>query len=99
MNVPGDRKSSKCRNCEAAIVMVYTVAGKWMPCDPLPRKVDGTRVLIFNDGVTGRSHRGCEVGLEAHWKSCPNADEFREKESTKQENARVVGCGCLGGER
>jgi hypothetical protein len=85
--------------------MVYTSGGKWMPCERTPSRVDGERVLIFNDGVTARRHRNYEVGLEPHWANCPNSDEFKEREQTakrpkKNEGGRgrrAFGCGCLGG--
>ena len=102
MAMPGERRQAVCRGCEAAIVMVYTAGGKWMPCERTPSRVDGERVLIFGNGVTGRQYRDCEVGLEPHWANCPNSEEFKERERANKKTeggkgGRAFGCGCLGG--
>ena len=102
MAMPGERRQTVCRGCKAAIVLVYTTGGKWMPCERTPSRVDGERVLIFNDGVTGRRNGVYEVGLEPHWANCPKSEEFKERETAKKKSEggnspRAFGCGCLGG--
>jgi hypothetical protein len=97
MAIAGDRVNTKCKGCGAQIVMIMSVAGKWIPCDPTPYRVDGERVLVFADGVTGREHKDAEVGHQAHFVTCPKARQFRKpvQERAKESDKPLIGCGCL----
>lgn len=77
MPVPGDRKETMCRACPAKILMIYSVAGRWIPCERLPSRVDGQRMLVFANGVTGRSYANFDGGHESHFAHCPSAKQFR----------------------
>lgn len=69
---------ASCKKCEAPIVWGTTSAGKAMPldADPVP---DGEWVLVAGkvrrfQTDDERLHR---PRYRVHWKTCPNADEFR----------------------
>ncbi len=81
---------SRCRGCGAAIDWIRTPAGRSMPVDPEPVFViegGGSDRFITDEGeiVTGRralpeeEHRDLPVALIPHWKTCPNAADFRRK--------------------
>jgi hypothetical protein len=85
--------------------MIYTTKHKWSPCDLVPFKVDGQRMLIFPNGVTATTCGEFEVGHQSHFATCPKADEFRPEPEPKKpeippsERSAPLGCGCMGGWR
>lgn len=85
---------SFCRGCGARIEWVHTQAGKNMPVDPEPVFViegDGKDRFVTDEGavIVGRRARPEEephvfptdfpVAFVPHWKTCPNAADFRRK--------------------
>lgn len=79
---------SYCRGCGREIEWIRTTAGKNMPVDPEPVSViesGGTDRFVTDDGtvIIGRSatreeeSRDLPVAFVPHWKTCPNAGEFR----------------------
>lgn len=78
MLTPGDRKKTNCRGCHADIVMIYSAGGKWIPCERLPSKVDGVKMLVFANGVVGRRYLDFDGGHESHFAHCKDADRFRK---------------------
>lgn len=81
---------SECRGCGARIDWVRTAAGKNMPVDHEPVQViegDGKERFVTAEGavITGRrarpdeERRGGLVGFLPHWRTCPNAADFRRK--------------------
>lgn len=79
---------SYCRGCGREIEWIRTTAGKNMPVDPEPVFViesDGTNRFVTDDGavIIGRcatreeESRDLPVAFVPHWKTCPNAGEFR----------------------
>lgn len=81
---------SRCRGCGAAIDWIRTPAGRSMPVDMEPVFIiegDGPDRFITDEGeiVTGRralpeeERRDLTVAFVPHWKTCPNAADFRRK--------------------
>lgn len=81
---------SRCRGCGAAIDWIRTPAGRSMPVDMEPVFIiegDGPDRFITDEGeiVTGRralpeeERRDLPVAFVPHWKTCPNAADFRRK--------------------
>lgn len=82
---------SLCRGCGARIDWITTQAGKSMPVDPEPVFViegAGKDRFVTDEGVVilGRralpeeENQGLPVAFVPHWKSCPNAGDFRRKQ-------------------
>lgn len=98
MPTAGSRVEGKCKACGVKLVFIYSAAGKWIPCESGVVKVDGARVLVFADGVTGRTHQQCTVGHESHFANCPQGEEFkRAKKAEEKVKAAVINCGCMSG--
>lgn len=81
---------SACRGCGCPIDWIRTTAGRNMPVNPEPVFVvegGGTERFVTDEGevITGRIARPEEespalpVGFVPHWKTCPNAGNFRRK--------------------
>lgn len=85
---------SICRGCGAQIEWIHMRTGKSMPVDPEPVFVivgDGKERFVTDEGTTilGRCARPEEepqtfpadfpVGFVPHWKTCPNAADFRKR--------------------
>lgn len=86
---------SVCKGCGREIDWIRTAAGKSMPIDPEPVFViegDGKDLFFTDEGGTlkGRAARPDEVttreakletplGFIPHWKTCPNAADFRRR--------------------
>lgn len=81
---------SLCRGCGAPIDWITTTAGKSMPVDPEPVFVmegAGTDRFVTDEGevILGRRALPEEespdlpVAFVPHWKTCPNAGDFRRK--------------------
>ena len=91
----GKEEMSVCKGCGREIDWIRTAAGKSMPIDPEPVFViegDGKDLFFTDEGGTlkGRAARSDEVttreakletplGFVPHWKTCPNAAEFRRR--------------------
>lgn len=82
---------SVCRGCGCPIERVRTTNGRNMPVDPEPVFViegGGNERFVTDEGevITGRIARPEEerpelpVGFVPHWKTCPNAGDFRRKQ-------------------
>ena len=84
---------SFCRGCGARIEWIRTTAGKNMPVDPEPVFIiegEGKDRFVTDEGavIVGRRVRPEEaprtfptdfpVGFVPHWKTCPNAGDFRK---------------------
>lgn len=93
MSVPGDRREIRCRGCHAKILLIYTAHGKWMPSELFPSKVNGERLLVFANGVVGRTYGDFEGGHESHFVYCPNAVDFRKN---GDKDAQPLAQGVLG---
>ncbi len=83
-------RMSICRGCGREIDWIRTVAGKNMPIDPAPVFViegGGNDRFVTDEGevITGRvarpeeESRDLPVAFVPHWKTCPNAGDFRQK--------------------
>ena len=81
---------SVCKGCGAKIKWIRTIGGKKMPVDPEAVFVtarEGSERFVTDEGavISGRLARLDEVGSRAplayvpHWKTCPNAADFRQK--------------------
>ena len=86
---------SVCKGCGRQIDWIRTAAGKSMPIDPEPVFViegDGRDLFYTEEGeqLRGRPARLDEVttqeakleaavGFMPHWKTCPNAADFRRR--------------------
>lgn len=81
---------SRCRGCGAPIEWITTAAGRSMPVDPeLVFIIEGAGPdrFVTDEGevVTGRRALPAEerpslaVAFVPHWKTCPNAADFRRK--------------------
>lgn len=81
---------SVCRGCGAPINWIKTTEGRNMPIDPEPVLIiegGGTDRFVTDEGavVLGRVARPDEesptlpVGFVPHWKTCPNAADFRRR--------------------
>lgn len=79
---------AKCKGCGAPMEWITTKAGKHIPVDPEPVQViegDGRDTFVTDEGdiITGRIAEPDEmtmdlpVGFVPHWKTCPNAADFR----------------------
>ncbi len=79
---------ARCKGCGARMEWITTRAGKHIPVDPEPVQViegDGRDIFVTDEGdtVTGRIAEPDEmkmdltVGFVPHWKTCPNAADFR----------------------
>lgn len=79
-----------CRGCGRSIDWISTTAGRNMPVDPEPVfVVEGGRkdCFVTDEGevITGRiarpeeESRALPVAFVPHWKTCPNAGDFRRK--------------------
>lgn len=79
---------SYCRGCGREIEWIRTTAGKNMPVDPelvFVIESDRTDRFVTDDGavIIGRratceeESRDLPVAFVPHWKTCPNAGEFR----------------------
>lgn len=79
---------SYCRGCGREIDWIRTTAGKNMPVGPEPVFViegGGTDRFVTDDGavILGRiatpaeESRDLPVAFVPHWKTCPNAGDFR----------------------
>lgn len=79
---------SICKGCGASIDWIRTAAGRSMPVDPEPVFVienGGSDRFITDEGevILGRralpeeESRDLPVAFVPHWKSCPNAGDFR----------------------
>lgn len=79
---------SICRGCGAQIEWIKTTAGRNMPVDLEPVFViegEGCDCFVLDDGavIVGRIARPEEertelpVAFVPHWKTCPNAGDFR----------------------
>lgn len=75
---------TRCTSCQARIIGVLTVNGKWMPVDPEPR-VDGNLVLVEGDGTVPHARvlkRGEVVDVPryvSHFVTCPQAGIHRKR--------------------
>lgn len=89
---------SVCRGCGAPIDWIKTTEGRNMPIDPEPVFIiegGGTDRFVTDEGavVLGRVARPDEesaalpVGFVPHWKTCPNAADFRRR---RQETISAV---------
>lgn len=81
---------SICRGCGCEIDWIRTTADRNMPVDPEPVFVienDGRDRFVTDEGevITGRAARPEEesrellVAFVPHWKTCPNAGDFRQR--------------------
>lgn len=81
---------SVCKGCGAKIKWIRTIGGKKMPVDPEAVFVtarEGSERFVTDEGavISGRLARLDEVGSRTplayvpHWKTCPNAADFRQK--------------------
>lgn len=81
---------SVCKGCGASIDWITTTAGKSMPVDPEPVFVivgDGADRFVTDEGevILGRralpeeESADLTVAFVPHWKTCPNAGDFRRK--------------------
>ncbi len=79
---------SVCRGCGRSIDWISTTAGRNMPVDPEPVFVvegGGKDRFVTDEGevITGRiarpeeESRAIPVAFVPHWKTCPNAGDFR----------------------
>lgn len=84
----GAFRMSICRGCGHEIDWIRTIAGKNMPVDPAPVFViegGGNDRFVTDEGavIVGRVARPEEeshdlpVAFVPHWKTCPNAGDFR----------------------
>lgn len=78
--------SAECRSCHAEVVWVVNEkSGKRIALDPVPKLTHGTRFVVTGKGVdeqnrevlSARSCKGQELGMRAHFASCPNAASWR----------------------
>lgn len=76
---PGDRIDGRCKGCGAELFFIVSVKEKLVPCDRIPFKTDGQRLLVFPDGSVARTHALFTQGHQSHWASCPKAQDFRKK--------------------
>lgn len=81
--------AATCRKCNAPIIWIQTPKGKWMPCDeglvPYRQNQNGKDMVISDRGEAIR----CDILTDGtiptgmaripHWKTCPEADSFRQK--------------------
>jgi len=80
---------SECKGCGAAIVWCRTGRGKKMPLDAEPSSA-GNFVIEHeesNDPLTRRLSNDAAATYTgpkyvAHWGTCPNRDDFRQKKDT-----------------
>lgn len=81
---------SVCKGCGASIDWITTTAGKSMPVDPEPVFVivgDGADRFVTDEGevILGRralpeeESTDLPVAFVPHWKTCPNAGDFRRR--------------------
>lgn len=81
---------SVCKGCGVPIDWIRTTEGRNMPIDPEPVFIiegGGTDRFVTDEGavVLGRLARPDEesaalpVGFVPHWKTCPNAGDFRRR--------------------
>ena len=86
----GVQEMSVCKGCGAPIDWIKTTEGRNMPIDPEPVFIiegGGTDRFVTDEGavVLGRMARPDEesaalpVGFVPHWKTCPNAADFRRR--------------------
>lgn len=86
---------SICRGCGHEIDWIRTIVGKNMPVDPAPVFViesGGNDRFVTDEGevITGRvacleeESRDLPVAFVSHWKTCPNAGDFRRKRQDKE---------------
>ena len=81
---------SYCKGCGRGISWIRTAAGRSMPVDPEPVFVienDGADRFVTDEGevILGRraipeeERRELAVAFVPHWKTCPNAADFRRR--------------------
>lgn len=78
--------SAQCRSCNAPVTwIVNEKTGKRMALDPLPLLTHGTRFRAVSESrdeqgrlvIIAVSCSGDELGMRAHFASCPDRDEWR----------------------
>lgn len=76
--------SATCKSCGAQILWFVTRTGKRMPVDVTPLRAEpgGSCVLVLDSGEVRGSlqldPKGSIHGRQAHWSTCPNANNHRE---------------------
>lgn len=80
---------STCRGCGQPIEWIRTAAGRFMPIDPEPVFIieEGRDSFITDEGEIVRGRRALPheesrefpVAFVPHWKTCPQADNFRRE--------------------
>lgn len=79
-------KLGTCRSCGASIYWCRTPNGKAMPLDPEPTK--RVVVIVRAPGPDLPDEEVAKVmdTYQAHWASCPQADEWRKKKAEAKAN-------------
>lgn len=81
---------SLCRGCGSPIDWIITTAGKPMPVNPEPVFIiegEGKDRFVTDEGEVILGRRALQeeestdlpVAFVPHWKTCPNAGDFRRK--------------------
>lgn len=81
---------SICRGCGASIDWITTTKGKSMPVDPEPVFIiegagkdrfvtDEGEVILGRRALLEEESHDLPVAFVPHWKTCPNAGDFRRK--------------------
>ena len=79
----------KCRSCGQQVILIKTVAGKNMPCNPqlvTYRHGDGKEKIVTPNGevlsgelVGAGTQDATGIGYISHFATCPNATRHRKK--------------------
>ncbi|MCF8605121.1 hypothetical protein L5I01_17340 [Gordonia sp. HY442] len=90
--IPSPTQITWCRGCRRAIFFARTVDGRNIPVDEKPTSdgnlaITGERPPIATVVRPGQAAGMREAGVPtyvAHFRSCPNADDFRKKARSRR---------------
>ena len=92
LTITTELRGSRCKKCKEPIFWILTTKGNWLPVNrraieatPVQKGghtfvlVDGSTIQALPTGSVRYDGVDSAVAFEAHFATCPYADEFRKK--------------------